>query len=69
MKTFETRNDGRVDMYDVSDMTRWCERFGCTKQELRDAVTAVGTSAEAVRDYISNARHGMLAGSPRRSDR
>ena len=64
MKTFETRNDGRVDMYDVNDMTRWCERFGCTKQQLRDAVTAVGTSAEAVRDYINNARHGMLAGSP-----
>ena len=60
----QTRNDARVNIYDVSDVTRWCERFGCTKQQLRDAVTTVGTSAEAVRDYISNARHGALAGSP-----
>lgn len=50
------RNTGRVNIYNVDDMTHWCEKFGCTKTQLRDAVTAVGTSADTLREYIGRAR-------------
>jgi hypothetical protein len=50
------RNSARVNIYNVDDMTHWCEKFGCTKTQLRDAVTAVGTSADTLREYISRAR-------------
>ena len=64
MHSFKVDSGARVNIYDVSDVKRWCEKFGCTKQQLWDAVATVGTSAEAVRNYLSNARHGVLAGSP-----
>jgi len=35
--------------YEVRD---WCKAFGCTKEELHDAVKAVGTSAQKVREYL-----------------
>ena len=35
--------------YEVRD---WCKAFGCTKKELHDAVKAVGTSAQKVREYL-----------------
>ena len=35
--------------YEVRD---WCKAFGCTKEELQDAVKAVGTSAQKVREYL-----------------
>jgi hypothetical protein len=35
--------------YEVRD---WCRAFGCTKEELQDAVKAVGTSAQKVREYL-----------------
>jgi F0F1-type ATP synthase beta subunit len=35
--------------YEVRD---WCRIFGCTKEELHDAVKAVGTSAQKVREYL-----------------
>ena len=35
--------------YEVRD---WCKAFGCTKEELQDAVQAVGTSAHKVREYL-----------------
>ena len=50
------RNSARVNIYNVDDMTHWCEKFDCTKTQLRDAVTAVGTSTDALRDYINRAR-------------
>ncbi len=35
--------------YEVRD---WCKTFGCTKEELHDAVKAVGTSAWKVREHL-----------------
>lgn len=37
--------------YEVRD---WCKSFGCTEQELRAAVAAVGNSAEKVRAYLAS---------------
>lgn len=36
--------------YEVRD---WCKSLGCTEEELRDAVKAVGNSAEAVRQHLT----------------
>jgi Protein of unknown function (DUF3606) len=35
--------------YEVRD---WTQSLGCTEQELRDAVKAVGNSVEAVRYFL-----------------
>ena len=35
--------------YEVRD---WCHRFRCTKEELHDAVKAVGPSVQKVREYL-----------------
>jgi hypothetical protein len=36
--------------YEIRD---WTKSFGCTEDELRAAVKAVGNSAEKVREYLS----------------
>ncbi len=36
--------------YEVRD---WCASLGCTPEQLRAAVKAVGNSAEAVRAYLA----------------
>jgi len=36
--------------YEVRD---WCKSLGCTPEELRAAVKAVGNSAEAVRQHLA----------------
>jgi hypothetical protein len=43
------RNRGHVDIYDIDSVTYWCEQFGCTKSQLRDAVREIRTSADALR--------------------
>lgn len=39
-------------MDEESDTRYWTEALGCTEQELREAVNAVGNSAGAVREYL-----------------
>lgn len=36
--------------YEIRD---WTKSFGCTEEQLRAAVKAVGNSAEKVREYLS----------------
>jgi len=36
--------------YEVRD---WCRSLGCTPEQLRTAVKAVGNSADAVRQYLA----------------
>jgi hypothetical protein len=35
------------------ELRDWTQSLGCTEQQLRDAVKAVGNSAEAVRAYLA----------------
>ena len=44
----------RIDIYDPYEMQKWCKSLGCTEQELRAAVKAVGTSGALVRKYLAN---------------
>jgi hypothetical protein len=38
------------------EVRHWCKVLGCTEDELRAAVKAVGTSAERVREFLRRPR-------------
>jgi Rieske Fe-S protein len=42
----------RVDPDDQQGLDRWCEHFGCTVQQLQEAVQAVGSDPAAVREHL-----------------
>lgn len=42
----------RVNVNEPWEVRWWCQRFGCTESQLRGAVNAVGTSADAVEHYL-----------------
>lgn len=50
----KTGNDRKLislnEDYEVRD---WTKSLGCTEQQLRDAVKAVGNSADKVKEYLS----------------
>jgi hypothetical protein len=43
----------RVNVNEDWELRYWCRTFGCTEQQLRDAVRKVGVSVEAVRRELS----------------
>jgi hypothetical protein len=42
----------RVNPNEPNEIKYWCQKFNCTGPQLTHAVRAVGTSAEAVRDFL-----------------
>jgi hypothetical protein len=42
----------RVNVNETWEVRYWCKAFGCTEQQLRDAVKAVGVMADDVRRYF-----------------
>lgn len=42
----------RVNPHERNELKYWCQKFACTDMQLKNAVMAVGTSAEAVRDFL-----------------
>ena len=42
----------RVNVHEDWEVRYWCKAFGCTEQELKDAVKAVGVSAAAIRQHF-----------------
>lgn len=44
--------DKRVNPHEPNELKYWCHKFTCTEIQLRHAVRAVGTSADAVRDFL-----------------
>ena len=53
-KPLDVEDPITVNIYDHDNVTYWCEKFGCSKPELRDAVEEVGTCGVALKHYISN---------------
>lgn len=43
----------RVNIHEPYEVRWWCHELGCTEQQLRDAVSKVGTSADAVRKHLT----------------
>jgi hypothetical protein len=44
----------RVNVNEPWEVRWWCQEFGCTEQQLRDAVRKVGVSADAVRRELGS---------------
>jgi hypothetical protein len=42
-----------ISLAQAHELRDWTQSLGCTEQQLRDAVKAVGNSAEAVRAYLA----------------
>lgn len=42
----------KVNVNEDWEVRYWCKEFGCTEQQLRNAVKAVGVSVAAVRKYL-----------------
>jgi hypothetical protein len=42
----------RVNPYEPNEVKYWCQKFACTDMQLKNAVRAVGTSSDAVRDFL-----------------
>ncbi|MDH6170030.1 hypothetical protein M2282_005200 [Variovorax boronicumulans] len=43
-------------MHEPHEVRSWTESLKCSETQLRDAVKAVGNSAEAVREYLAGKR-------------
>jgi hypothetical protein len=41
-----------ISLEERHEVRSWTEALGCTETQLRDAVKAVGNSAEEVREYL-----------------
>lgn len=42
----------RIDIHDANEVRNWTKALGCTETELKQAVAAVGTYADKVRQYL-----------------
>lgn len=49
------QDSSRVNLEQDYERRYWCERFGCTEDQLRRAVAKVGSSADAVGRELGNA--------------
>ena len=44
----------RVNTGEDYEMQYWSEKFGCSQEELKQAVKAVGSEADKVEEYLSS---------------
>lgn len=44
-----------VNLADAREVAWWCKRFGCSAQQLRDAVVRVGPGAAQVEQWLDGA--------------
>jgi hypothetical protein len=42
----------RINVHEEYELQEWSTSLGVTKEQLKEAVEAVGTSAEKVREYL-----------------
>lgn len=45
-----------IALHEPHEVRSWMESLQCTEMQLRDAVKAVGNSADAVREYLAQRR-------------
>ena len=51
-KTY-THYEKKINISNSDEVRNWCKILGCSKEELREAINAVGDSVKAVREYFS----------------
>ncbi|HUP92653.1 MAG TPA: DUF3606 domain-containing protein [Solimonas sp.] len=49
---FERQADRQVSVGQGEEFRGWCRNLGCSEKELREALSAVGRSAESVSEYL-----------------
>ena len=54
LKSRELAGRSLINLDDPSEVTYRRKQYGCTEQQLRQAVAAVGVSADRVRQYFKN---------------
>lgn len=42
-----------ISLLQIHELDYWTHKFGCTRDQLREAVAAVGDSAKAVGEYLA----------------
>jgi hypothetical protein len=47
----------RIDMNDPDEIRNWTKSLGVSKDQLEQAVRAVGPTAASVREYLGGTRH------------
>jgi hypothetical protein len=47
----------RIDVSQDYELRDWAKKFGVTPDELKEAVRAVGDSADAVQEHLASAKH------------
>jgi len=45
-------DDSRINVNEAYELQYWSEKFNVSRDRLKEAVEAVGTSVEAVREYL-----------------
>ena len=50
------QDDSRINVNQSHEVRYWTQQLGCTERQLREAVMAVGVSADAVRTYLLERR-------------
>jgi len=46
------QDSSRISLTEPWEIRYWCDEFGCTEDQLKEAVGAVGNSSSAVRKYF-----------------
>ncbi len=41
----------KIDLHNQSDVTRWCQRLNCSKDQLTYCIMKVGNSSRSVEDF------------------
>ena len=47
------KDRARVNVHEASERTYWCQKFGCSEAQLRNAVKMVGVTASKVRQQLA----------------
>jgi hypothetical protein len=51
-KETQPQDASRINMNEDYEVQYWTKKFGCSKDELKDAVESVGVSAEKVEEFL-----------------
>ena len=48
----EPQDGSKVNVHEAWELEYWCKKFNVTAQQLKDAVAAVGTSVQKVKQHL-----------------
>jgi len=48
-----SKDRSRVSVHEATEVTYWCQKFGCSETQLRTAVKMVGVTVSKVRAHLA----------------